>query len=445
MSKTAQDTYSQRTILRLAIPSLLANMTIPLVGIVDTAIAGNISDACGIAGIAIASTLFDLLYWNFGFLRLSTGGMTAQAFGRGDMRAALSILIRYSLIAIAGALFLLAIQIPFLNIAIPFFSCSETADIFARQYFLVRIWAAPATLLLMTLKGWFIGMQNTVVPMVSDIVINVVNMALSFYLAVRTPMGIIGVAYGTLAAQYSGLFVSILLFFILYGKKLRGFRPDLSRAVCGSASLNWQFFVRSLCFIAIYVGFTYFASDHGAVQVAVSSIFMKLFMLFSYVIDGFAYAGEALTGRFIGSSDRPNLVRSVRDLQLWSVGLAIIFTVLFYLFGFWFISLMTDDESVLSAARVLIPFLVVMPLISAPAFMWDGIFAGATAGADIRNCMILSAIGFFSIYLVSNRLLSPSNSYLALYLAYHTHLLVRVLYLSLRYPPLLRQQFSDNN
>lgn len=439
MSKTTQPAYSQATILRLAIPSLLANMTIPLVGIVDTAIAGNVSDAFGIAGIAIASTLFDLLYWNFGFLRLSTGGMTAQAYGRSDSHAALSILVRNSLIAIAGALFLWAIQIPFLKIAIPFFSCSEAADAFARQYFLVRIWAAPATLLLMTFKGWFIGMQNTVVPMVSDIVVNVVNMALSFYLAVRTPMGIIGVAYGTLIAQYSGLLVSLVLFFILYGKDLRGFRPDLSRKVCGSASLNWQFFVRSLCFIAIYVGFTYFASNHGAVQVAVSSIFMKLFMLFSYVTDGFAYAGEALTGRFIGSSDRDNLTRSVRDLHLWSIAVALVFTALFFFFGYRFIALMTDDQSVLSAAQILIPFLVVMPIISAPAFMWDGIFAGATAGADIRNCMILSAIGFFAVYILMNRLLPSSQTFLALYFAYHTHLLVRVLYLSLRYPHLLHE------
>ena len=207
-----------REILRLAIPSILANITIPLVGMVDVAIIGHISDASAIGGIAIGTMLFDLLYWNFGFLRIGTSGLTAQAFGQGDQTKQVSIFSQALSIAAVSALFVLAIQWLFVTTVLYFIPCSPEVGDFARRYFFIRIWAAPATLGLMVFKGWFIGMQDTVSPMVCDIVVNVVNMVASYLLAVHTSMGIIGVAYGTVIAQCVGLLTAVGLLMARYRK-----------------------------------------------------------------------------------------------------------------------------------------------------------------------------------------------------------------------------------
>lgn len=424
MNTTKYLTKGQNEIIRLAVPSILANLTIPLVGMVDTAITGRISDAEGLAGIAIATTLFDLLYWNFGFLRLATGGLTAQAFGaREDVQISL-ILRKYSSIAFLGALGLLAIQKPFLDFVLPFFNCSPDTEAFARAYFSVRIWAAPATLLLMALKGWFIGMQNTVAPMVSDITVNVVNIVFSIYLSLRTPLGILGVAYGTLIAQYSGLLVSLLFILFRYRNHLRFCNNAKLKYKTGS--INFQLIIRSVCFILIYVGYTKFTADHGAVQVATGTILMKLFMLFSYITDGFAYAAEALVGRFIGEGNRNRLKQTIVQLFIDSFALSLIFTVIFSVCGNWPVSLMTTDSEVIAMGNSVLVYLIVMPLISAPAFICDGIFVGAAAARDICICMILSAVAFFAVYF-----LLFSYEY-AVFAAYDVHLLVRSIYLTAR-------------
>ena len=293
-------------ILRLAIPSILANITIPLVGIVDTAIVGHIANATYIGGIAIGTMLFDLLYWNFGFLRVGTSGMTAQAYGRGDGVECARLLTQSVSIALIGAVVLWLIQWLFVTAVLAIVPCSIEVAAFAREYFFIRIWAAPATLSLMAFKGWFIGMQDTVSPMITDIVVNVVNMTVSYVLAVYTPLGALGVAYGTLVAQFTGLLLALVICLFKYKTVVQ----EIVRLLCNKAikllgdkemkrfmSLNANLFVRSLCFMVVYVGFTSLASQYGDVELAVSTIMMKLFMLFSYFVDGFAYAGEALVGK----------------------------------------------------------------------------------------------------------------------------------------------------
>ena len=217
---------SNRDILRLAVPSILANITIPLVGIVDTAIVGHLSDAAAIGGIAIGTMLFDLLYWNFGFLRVGTSGLTAQAYGKGEWlkvkgervpSECRKILTQSVTIALIAALAIWAIQYLFVTAVLAIVPCSAEVAAVARDYFFVRIWAAPATMMLFTFKGWFIGMQDTKSPMAVDILVNVVNMAASYYLAVHTPLGVVGVAHGTVIAQYSGLTLAIGILCIKYG------------------------------------------------------------------------------------------------------------------------------------------------------------------------------------------------------------------------------------
>ena len=424
-------------ILRLAIPSILANITIPLVGLVDTAIVGHIANATAIGGIAIGTMLFDLLYWNFGFLRVGTSGMTAQAYGREDRVECARLLSQSVGIALIGAALIWLIQWLFVNIVLMLVPCSAEVATFAREYFCIRIWAAPATLSLMAFKGWFIGMQDTVSPMITDIVVNVVNMVVSYVLAIYTPMGALGVALGTVTAQFTGLIVALILLLAKYRHLWKGLSP-LRLAMDGQGmrrllSLNGNLFIRSLCFMVVYVGFTSLASKYGDVELAVSTIMMKLFMLFSYFVDGFAYAGEALVGKEFGcremeSKDRnSDIGRVVRLLFAWSLGVGVLFTLLFAIWSGPFYHAMTSDTIVLSRLEDYTAWLIAMPIVSTLAFMWDGVYAGATAGKQIRNGMIYAALAFVMGYLITYQYVDV----LSIYIAYFAHLAARVLYLTL--------------
>ena len=433
-----------KQILRLAIPSILANITIPLVGLVDTAIVGHISDAHAIGGIAIGTMLFDLLYWNFGFLRVGTSGMTAQAFGRGDKEQCARLLTQSVSIALIGAAAIWLLQWLFVTAALAIVPCSEQVALFARQYFFIRVWAAPATLSLMALKGWFIGMQDTVSPMITDMVVNVVNMLVSYVLAVHTPMGALGVALGTVVAQFTGLSLAIILLLCKYRDVFRGLSIwQLARDMQGMRSLimlNANLFVRSLCFMVVYVGFTSLSSMYGDTDLAVCSILMKLFMLVSYFVDGFAYAGEALVGKYIGEAKSlasspyrlSPLASIVRLLFLWSLGVGAVFTVLFALLYMPMYRMMTSDVVVLARLTDFVGWLIAMPIVSTLAFMWDGVFTGATAGKQIRNAMIWAAIGFVVGYVVTYHYLGTH----ALFVGYFLHLAARVIYLSVTWRPL---------
>ena len=438
-----------RQILRLAIPSILANITIPLVGLVDTIIVGHISDAHAIGGIAIGTMLFDLLYWNFGFLRVGTSGMTAQAYGRGDNQHCARLLTQSVTIALVGAVIIWALQWLFVTAVLAVVPCSQQVSAFAREYFFIRIWAAPATLSLMAFKGWFIGMQDTVSPMAIDIVVNVVNMVVSYVLAVYTPLGALGVAYGTLAAQFTGLLLSLVIILWKYQYVWRGvslWRLAKDKQGIGNLiTLNANLFVRSLCFMIVYVGFTSLSSLYGDTDLAVCSILMKLFMLFSYFVDGFAYAGEALVGKYVGeqqvhSQKESSLARVVRLLFIWSLGVGCLFTLIFALLASPIYHIMTSDLLVLNRLADFTPWLVAMPIISTLAFMWDGVFAGATAGKQIRNAMIYAAIGFVVGYVA----LYYWWGIQALFVGYFLHLLVRVLYLTFTWRPLANKLVRMN-
>lgn len=423
-----------KDILKLAVPSILANITIPLVGIVDTAIVGHLSDAAAIGGIAIGTMLFDLLYWNFGFLRVGTSGLTAQAYGAGDTAVCRKILTQSLTIAILAAFFIWIIQWLFVTAVLAVVPCSAEVAQVAKDYFFVRIWAAPATLMLFAFKGWFIGMQDTRSPMAIDILVNVVNMFASYYLAVRTPLGVVGVAHGTFIAQYAGLTLAVLILVFRYHIIHIGLRemidamrgPEIKRMM----ALNGNLFIRSLCFMIVYVGFTSLASLYGDTELAVSSILMKLFMFFSYFVDGFAYAGEALVGKAYGEKSETAKVNSVvRTLFKWSIGVGVIFTVIYAVWGDACMAMMTSADDVLSAAHNYMGWLIAMPLVSALAFMWDGVYVGATAGVQIRNAMIWAAVAFVGGYLLTYHWCGIQ----ALYIAYFAHLIARVVYLTTKW------------
>ena len=456
-----------RDILKLALPSILANITVPIVGMVDVAVAGHLdtSAATMIGGIAIGSMLFDLLYWNFGFLRVGTGGLAAQAYGRGDRAECARVLTRSLGIALSCALLLIAIQWLFVKAAFLFVDCTPEVQNLASQYFFIRIWAAPATLALMALKGWFIGMQDSVSAMLTDLTVNGMNVLMSIVLALGISvggwhyegMGFSGVAAGTVAAQYSGLLVALVLLLVKYRRNtlLLMNRSQLREVFKGDQmrrfmSMNADLFVRSLCFIAIYIGFTVISARYGDTLLAVSSILMKLLMIFSYFTDGFAYAGEALVGRYVGAGNRQMYKESVKWTFIWSMSIALIFIVIYHFAGVPMLQLMTSDASVVDASREYLPWLLLMPVVGCAAFTWDGIYVGATASRPMRNSMLWAVVAFVAVWAAGILLLNHCPSWFSLDVAddsaslfnrlamhvlmaaYFAHLLARTVYLTVR-------------
>lgn len=463
-----------RDILKLAIPSILANITVPLVGMVDIAVAGHIDAeaAVMIGGIAIGSMLFDLLYWNFGFLRVGTGGLAAQAYGRGDRGACAGILLRAVGLALAFSLVLLAIQWIFVKAAFLVVDCTPLVRELASQYFFIRIWAAPATLSLMAFKGWFIGMQDSVSTMVVDVVVNGVNIVASIFLALGITLGDIhiagmgfkGIAAGTLAAQWSGLLMAVLIGVLKYGRSTLAYvnKEEIaklmeSRQMRSYFVLNTDLFIRSLCFIAIYIGFTVISARYGDVLLAVCSIMMKILMIFSYFTDGFAYAGEALTGKYIGAKNPQMLRKTVKHTFMWSMAIAVIFMAIYHFAGVPLLKMMTSDASVISASRIYLPWLLLMPVAGCAAFTWDGIYIGATASGAMRNSMLWAVVAFVLVWGAGMLALEvfPSLSSAdqavvgtagygvaavhVLMAAYFAHLLARTIHLTARYKTVIQE------
>ena len=442
-----------RQILRLAIPSILANITVPLVGMADIAVAGHLASesAALIGGITIGSMLFDLLYWNFAFLRAGTGGMTAQAYGRGDMGYAADTLSRALGISLVAAVLLLLSQWLVVSVVFLFVDCSPEVRELAESYFFIRIWAAPATLSLMAFKGWFIGMQDTVSPMAADIIVNVTNVAMSIALSFGfgpfPALGFTGVAWGTVTAQYIGLLFSLAVVAIKYKGVFRGY--GLSRIVASFRGpdiksffkTNADLFVRSVCFIAVYIGYTIISARYGDLLLASSSIIMKLMLFFSYFTDGFAYAGEALTGKYTGRRDISSVRLTVRHTFIWSMGIGMLFILINALVSVPLFRLMTSDAAVVDVSGNFIIWLVLVPLFGCPAFTWDGIYLGATATRAIRNSSLWSVAAFFAVWLggialtglpfSSTETLVPAIHLLLM--AYLAHLAARTISLSITY------------
>ncbi len=439
-----------REILKLAIPSILANITVPLVGIADIAVAGHLSGSAAIfiGGISIGSLLFDMLYWNFSFLRIGTGGMTAQAYGRDDMSAAAATLIRSVFVSMLIAISCILIQWAFVDFVFLFVKCSPDVRALAETYFHIRIWAAPATLTLMALKGWFIGMQNSIIPMATDLIVNGMNIAGSIILAMGLPawgfsgIGFPGISVGTVAAQYSGLLFAVSMLMLRYRKKVfAGFSlKDARESFTGHEmkrffNLNADLFIRSLAIMGIYAGITVISARYGDMMLAVSSILVQLMMIFSYFTDGFAYAGEALTGKFIGRRDKPAVRQTVRSVFAWSMGVAAVFMVLYAFFARPMLYVLTSDTEVVTASMEFIPWLIPMPIIGCAAFTWDGIYVGATASKPIRNSTLWAVLGFYIVWFAGYFILRPSP-HIAVHIlmaGFLVHLLIRMLYETVLY------------
>ena len=422
---------ADRQILRIALPSIVSNITVPLLGLVDVAIVGHLGSAAYIGAIAVGGLMFNIIYWLFAFLRMGTSGLTAQALGRRDLPEVTSLLLRALLIGGAVALALLALQVPIRQTA--FLLIRPTGEVarWAAAYFHICIWGAPAMLGLYGLTGWFLGMQNSRIPMLVAITQNVVNIAASLSFVYLGGMKVEGVALGTLVAQWAGLLMGLALWLAYYGRLRKYIRQAWGRVWQADAlsrffRVNRDIFLRTLCLVAVTMFFTSAGATQGDVVLAVNTLLMQLFTLYSYVMDGFAYAGEALSGRHIGAQNHAAFRTIVRRLFLWGAGMAAAFTLLYAVGGEAFLGLLTNEREVIAASQEYFYWAVAIPVAGMAAFTWDGIFIGATATRGMLASMAVAAACFFALYFG----LRGAMGNHALWLAFLTYLVTRGLVLT---------------
>ena len=412
-----------KEILRLALPNIITNVTVPLLAMADTAIAGHLPSALYIGAVSAAGVIFNFMYWNFSFLRMGTSGFTAQAFGASDEKECVNILLRALFTAFAAGIILTVLGGFIFKAAFFFLRASPETQSFAGEYFFVYIWAAPFALAMFALMGWFTGMQNAKAPMITAISANIVNIAASLLFVFVFDMKIKGIALGSLTAQIFAFFLAVFIWFKRYGALKKYVSAEFLKSASAFAAffkVNRDIFLRSFALIAVTVFFTSVSARSGDVLLAANSLLMQFFILFSYIMDGFAFAAEALSGKYFGARDYSKLGLIIRRIFLWGVVLAFIFTALYSVFSGEILSLLTDKPQIVSAALKYKAWAVLVPLAGFAAFLWDGVFVGITASKQMRNAMLCAAAGFFTLYfflvsrLGNNALWLAFTSYLAL-------------------------------
>lgn len=402
----------------------------PLLGVVDTALMGHLDSIAYVSAIALGSMIFNFIYWGFGFLRMGTVGFTAQAAGSNDSKESIRILYRGLIIAGFLSLLILLSQYLILEGGLSLTHSSSEVENLAREYFYIRVWAAPASLGILVFSGWFIGMQNSVFPMIVAIATNVFNIALNFLFVFGLDMKSEGVAYGTLIAQYLSLIIVIILFLSKYRNLL--FRAKVKVLMQWSklkrfTQVNRDIFIRTLGIIFVFSFFTVRSANIDDQTLAVNSILFQFFMIFSYLMDGFANAAEALTGKAIGEKKPALLRRIIKYIFAWGLGFSLLFTVAYALGNTFFVGVMTDIPKLAQAADDLIFYVLLMPLLSFSAFLLDGIFVGATASKAMRNTMLAAVVLVF----IPIHYLAPLTDIHSLWVAFLAFMLARGLFLAL--------------
>lgn len=390
-----------KRILQIAVPSIISNITVPLLGLIDVTIVGHLGAAAYIGAIAVGGMLFNIIYWIFGFLRMGTSGMTSQAYGKHDLDEVARLLLRSVGVGLLIAIILVTLQYPIRKLAFTFIQTTEEVERLATLYFRICIWGAPAMLGLYGFAGWFIGMQNSRFPMYIAITQNIVNIAASLCFVYLFHMKVAGVAWGTLTAQYAGFLMALLLWRRYYGglKKHVAWHEVLKKeAMLRFFQVNRDIFLRTLCLVIVTLFFTSAGAAQGEIVLAVNTLLMQLFTLFSYIMDGFAYSGEALVGKYVGANNRSALYRTVRLLFIWGVGLSTGFTLLYFFGGKSFLGLLTNETSVIREAENYFYWVLAIPLTGFATFLWDGIFIGATATRQMFYSMLVASGSFFLVY-----------------------------------------------
>ena len=413
-----------REILQIALPSIVSNITVPLLGLIDAAIVGHLGAASYIGAIAVGGMLFNIIYWIFGFLRMGTSGMTSQAYGQKDEAETMRILARSMGVGMLIALALIILQYPIERIAFTLMKATPEVERLASLYFRICIWGAPAVLGLYSISGWCIGMQNSRFPMYVAITQNIVNILASLVLVYGFGMKIEGVAIGTLVAQYAGLLMAAWLWTSHFKRLLPYIQLQTllaKGAIRRFFQVNRDIFFRTLCLVAVTMYFTSAGAAQGEVILAVNTLLMHFFTFFSYIMDGFAYAGEALVGKHLGANDRPALRQMVHQLFVWGIVLSLVFTLVYGIGGKVFLGLITNEQSVITASSAYFYWVLAIPLAGFAAFLYDGIFIGATATRWMLYAMSIATTAFFLIYYGFRETMDNH----ALWLAFITYLALR--------------------
>ena len=416
-----------REILRIAIPNIISNITVPIMGIVGTMIAGHLGDSVSTIGaLAIGVSIFNFIYWNCSFIRMGTSGITAQAYGAGDQRTTTLMLARATVVSLVVGVAIVVLQRPLGEVALRLMNGGEMVA----DYFYARVWAVPAGVLLFGLNGWLTGMQNAIIPMVVAIVVNVIHIVCSLWFAFPLGMGIVGIAYASVVAQWTGVAITALIMWWHYGKQL--VRISWSeiwdmKAMREFFSINRDIIVRTLCIVSTYTFFTAASArmDDPAI-LAVNTILLELFTLFSYMSDGFAFAAEALTGRFIGERNGAALRDCVRKCMVWCAVICVLYVGLYV--GWWreLLGLFVEDGAentaqIMEYAGRYIGWIVAIPVAASWPFMMDGIMVGATQSRIMRNSMLCATAAYFLLFFTLEPLIGND----ALWLAFTSYMFLR--------------------
>ncbi len=426
-----------KEILRITLPSIVTNITVPLLGIVDLAIVGHISAesaAAVIGAVSVGTLIFNMVYWLFNFLRMGSSGLTAQAYGRGDTVSQRRILRMALTVALGCGMAIVILQRPIEWTAQWIIAPSPEVWTLAIAYFRIRIWAAPAVLALFAMNGWLVGMQNSRYPMYIAIGQNIINIAGSYLLVFHFHLGIEGVAIGTVLSQYIGLAAACLLCIHLQRENIHlstKLSTPLSTNRQETVQIKWKtffivnrdIFFRMICLIAVTTAFTSYGARMGDTMLAVNTLLMQLFTLFSYFSDSFALAGEALVGKRIGQKQATAPL--IHRLFLWGWGVALLFTLAYGWGGQPLLQIFTQDQELLRSASPYLIWVTGIPLCGIAAFMWDGIYIGATRTRQMFISLLLGALLFFGIYEAGSRLIDPKLLNHLLWGAFLTYLLTR--------------------
>lgn len=446
-----------REVLRLALPAIVANLTVPVLGLVDTTVAGHLQSSDQLAAIAAGSMMINMLPWLCGFLRMGTTGLTANAFGACDRLRCVAVIRKSLLIVLVLSALFLILQKPLRDLLLYLMNPGESVAMMAGDYFSICIAGIPGQLCMMAVTGWFIGLQNTRVPMFIAVGMNVVNIFLDIYLALGAGMGVSGIALGTAISNWAGAIASVTVMtcWIRGGKgplppKRRAkreerkereqpsgnmARKDSVETVRAGEKEGWEGFfrvngallLRSACIMAVSLAMTSFASRMGSVTLAANAVMMQFFIFFSYFIDGFAFAGEAMAGRYYGGGDMVMLRRSVRTLLWWGAGMGTLFLLVYALWSGNIAEAITDKEDVLVRVADMRLWMVLLPALTVLAFVFDGIYVGITQAGAMLQATLTAALVFFAVTCHDGHV---TDSFTLLWMAFDLYLLIRGLYLA---------------
>ncbi|UCH49573.1 MAG: MATE family efflux transporter [Betaproteobacteria bacterium] len=435
-SPTVREAITHRSILAIAVPIMISNLSTPLLGVVDTGVIGQTPDASLIGAVALGALIFTFVFWAFGFLRMGTTGLTAQAYGANNAEEVRASLGRALLIAVVIGVLLILVQWPVQKLAFALLEGTEPVERLARHYYDIRIWAAPATLANYALLGWFIGLGKARIALLLQLVLNISNMLLDAWFVLGLEMGVQGVASGTVIAEYLAAAVGLVIaaqHLRKFGGRWESARVFEPRRIARTMAVNRDIMIRSLSLIVAFAWFIAQGAKFGEMVLAANAVLMHFVSVSAYFLDGFAFAAEALVGRAVGGASRTRLSQAARMTTWWAAGVALFASLFLALFGTTLIDVLTVEPNVRSLAREFLPWAAMTPLVGVWCFQLDGIFIGATRSADMRNAMLVA----LAIFLIAWYLLRPFENH-GLWAALYVHYAARGLALLYYFPGLRR-------